>query len=363
MNRSAITAFFAASIFLAITAAQASAADLKKVRIGIGTQVINLTYPWLTMPEALGWWREEGLDVTVVPVSGSLQATQLLAAGSIDFAEMNTTAIIQANVENSIPVRAVMANTVLDWSIVSLADGPVKTPADLKGKTIGVLSLASSGTALLKAYLVANGLDPDKDIKIVATGAGAPALQALNSNRVQALMFWASMNASFENQGAKLHYFYLDTWRHMPDFSLATLQTTIDSEPDVVRKIAIGAAKGSAFAFASPDCVRKIQWANFPQTKPSGAPDEATAISWDANSLKASMLSMKAAFDAGGGKLWGATSPADMDLVQQFMLQTNQIDKTVAPSTYLISAPDFWKSANDFDAGSVKKMAEDCPAK
>jgi len=351
---------FVAGVVLVAAVSNAEAEDLKKVKIGIGTQVINLTYPWLTMPEALGWWREEGLDVTVIPVSGSLQATQLLATGSIDFAEMNTSAIIQANVSNGIPVRVVMVNTVLDWSIVSLAGGPVKEPGDLKGKTIGVLSLASSGTALLKAYLVKNGLDPDRDITIVATGAGAPALQALNSNRVQALMFWASMNVSFENQGAKLNYFYLDDWRHMPDFSLAALQSKIDADPELVKKIALGVAKGSAFAFGSPDCVRKVQWANFPQTKPSGAPTEATAIAWDTNSLKASMVSMKAAFDAGGGKLWGATSAGNMDLVQQFMLQTKQIDKTIPPSTYLISNPDFWQSANDFDADAVKKIAESC---
>ena len=362
MIGSAFRTLVAAAI-LATAASQADAGELKKVKIGIGTQVVNLTYPWLTIPQALGWWRDEGLDVTVVPVSGSLQATQLLAAGSIDFAEMNTSAIIQANVANNIPIRAVMVNTVLDWSIVSLADGPVKKPSDLKGKTIGVLSLASSGTSLLKAYLAKNGLDPDKDIKIVATGAGAPALQALNGDRVQALMFWASMNASLENQGAKLSYFYLDTWRHMPDFSLATLQAKIDSDPDLVKKVAIGVAKGSVFAFASPDCVRKVQWTKFSQTKPSGAPDEATAIAWDANSLKASMTSMKAAFNAGGGKLWGSASPADMDLVQQFMLQTKQIDKTIDPSSYLIGTPDFWQSANDFDADSVKKTAQDCQAK
>jgi NitT/TauT family transport system substrate-binding protein len=353
---------YTGAILLSVTLAiPVRAQELKNVKIGIGTPVINVTYPWLNMPEALGWWREAGLNVTLVPVSGSLQATQLLAAGSIDYAEMNTATIIQANVNNNIPIRVIMANTVIDWSIVSLKDGPVKKPADLKGTAIGVLSLASSGTALLQAYLAKNGLDPNKDVKIVATGAGAPALQALNSNRVQALMFWGSMNTSFENQGAKLNYFYLDEWRRMPDFSLVALQSKIDAEPDVVKKIALGVAKGSAFAFDSPECVRKVQWSNYPQTKPSGAPDDATAAKWDDNNLKASMKSMKSAFDAGGGKLWGATSAADMDMVQQFMLQTKQITTTIPAATYLIADPNFWTAVNDFDAAALKKVADECP--
>ena len=340
----------------------ASAEALRKVTIGVGTQVLTLTYPWLMMPVALDWWKQQGLDVTVIPVSGSLQATQLLAAGTLDFAEMNSSAIIQANVTNNVPVRAIMENTVLDWSITALADGPIKKASDFKGKTIGVLSLASSGTSLLKAYLTANGLDPDNDVQIVATGAGAPALQALKSDRVQGLMFWGSMNTFFENQGVKLTYFFAPEWRRMPDFSLATLQTRIDSDPALVKTIAAGAAKASAFAFASPDCVRKLHWAHFPDTKPNGAPDEAAAIAWDMKSLAAQMSSMKSSLDASGGKFWGATTPEGFDKMQQFMLQTKQIAKTMPPATFIISTPGFFDEINDFDHDAVAKLAASCPA-
>jgi NitT/TauT family transport system substrate-binding protein len=354
---------FVTAMLLVIAAGGiASAETLRKVTIGVGTQVLNLTYPWLMMPVALDWWKQQGLDVNVIPVSGSLQATQLLAAGTLDFAEMNSSAIIQANVTNNVPVRAIMENTVLDWSIVALADGPIKKAADFKGKTIGVLSLASSGTSLLKAFLTANGLDVDNDVQIVATGAGAPALQALKSDRVQGLMFWGSMNTFFENQGVKLTYFFDPEWRHMPDFSLATLQTRIDSDPDLVEKIAAGAAKASAFAFASPDCVRKLHWAHFPDTKPSGAPDDAAATAWDTNNLATQMSSMKSSFTASGGKFWGATTPDAFDKVQQFLLQTKQIAKTLPPATFLISNPDFFEKINDFDHDAVTKLAASCPA-
>ena len=350
-----------AGLIGAVAVPPASSQTLRKVSIGMGTQVLNLTYPWLMMPVALDWWKKQGLDVSVIPVSGSLQAIQLLAAGKLDFAEMNSSAIIQANVNTGIPIRAIMENTVLDWSITTLSDGPIKKPADFKGKTVGVFSLASSGTVLLKAYLAANGLDPENDVQIIATGAGAPALLALKSDRVQALMFWQSMNTYFENQGAKLTYYYLDAWRHMADLSLTTLQSHIDAEPALVKMIAQGAAEGSAFAFASPECVRKVQWAHFPDSKPSGAPDEATAIAWDMKALSAQMGSMKSSFDANGGKLWGATSAARFDTVQQFMLQTKEIAKTLPAETYVVPAS-FFASINDFDHAAIEKQAQDCPA-
>ena len=41
--------------------------------------------------------KQEGYDVNVVPTGGSLQALQQMAAGNADFAQVNSTGVIQAN--------------------------------------------------------------------------------------------------------------------------------------------------------------------------------------------------------------------------------------------------------------------------
>ena len=91
--------------------------------------------------------------------------------------------------------------------IAALADGPIQDVKDFKGKQVGVFSLPSGGVPYLKAVLREAGLDPEKDVTMVPTGAGAPALQALNSGTVAALSLWAGAFAVFENQGAKLKIF------------------------------------------------------------------------------------------------------------------------------------------------------------
>ena len=63
-----------------------------------------------------------------------------------------------------------------------LEDGPIKDVKDLKGKTVGVFSLATGGIAFMKSYMRANGMDPDKDIQLVAVGLGAPPIEALRTN-------------------------------------------------------------------------------------------------------------------------------------------------------------------------------------
>ena len=92
----------------------------QKVKIAVGTTVINVGYPWLTLPAALDYWKAEGYDVEVLPVGASLQALQQVVAGNADFAQLNSSVVIQANVVNAIPARVVMNNGVIDWSLATL---------------------------------------------------------------------------------------------------------------------------------------------------------------------------------------------------------------------------------------------------
>ena len=342
--------------------AHAQAKPLKKVKIAVGTTVLNVGYPWLTLPLALEYWKADGYDVEVLPVGASLQALQQMVAGNADFAQLNSSVVIQANVVNGIPARVVMNNGVIDWSLAVLEDGPIKDVRDLKGKTIGVFSLATGGIAFMKSYMRQNGMDPDKDVNLVAVGLGAPPVDALRTNKVQALLFWASANATFENAGLKLRYLRGADWRAFPDFTFSTLQKTIDADPAMVEAIARGAAKATIFAWANPDCARRMHWARFPNSKPSGV-DDATAARFDMNNQKAQLDSMTDAFKMNGGKLVGNATVDAYTRIQNFMLEAKLIDKTLPASIYMITIPGFFEKINQFDASAVRAQAANCPVK
>lgn len=344
------------------TQAPAQQKPLKKVRIAVGTTNLNVAYPWLMMPVALDYWKAEGYDVEVLPVGASLQALQQMVAGNAEFAQLNSSVVIQANVVNGIPARVVMNNGVIDWALGVAEDGPIKDVKDLKGKTIGVFSLATGGIAFMKSYLRANGMDPDKDVALIPVGLGAPPVEALRTNKVQALLFWASAHAGFENAGLKLRYLRGADWRGYPDFTFSTLQKTIDADPAMVEAIARGAAKASVFSFANPECVRKLHWSKWPTTKPSGA-DDATLAKWDANNLKAQMDSMKDAFDMNGGKQWGRATPEAYERIQKFMLDAKLIEKTIPAATYMNGIAGFYDKINNFDSAAIRAQAQNCPVK
>lgn len=341
------------------SAVHAQSKPLKPVTIALGTQVVNVTYPWLTLPIALGYWKDEGYDVRIVTTGGSLQGVQQMVAGGVDFAQMDSAPLIQANTDNDVAVRGVMNTLVIDWGIGVLQDGPIKTIGDFKGKKIGVFSLGTGGMPLLKGYLRANGIDPDKDLQIIATGAGAPALEALRNDRVQGLMFWGSALTGFQNAGLDLRVLFNPEWRKLPGFTLGTMQKTLDGNPAMVEAIARGAAKATLYAQTNPDCVRQIHWKNFPGTKPTGA-DESTLAKWDLALLKTSLESMKSAQEMSGGKFIGAMDPSAYGRMQDFMLKEGLIKRTLPPESMLYLKPGFMEAVNGFDHQAVIEAAKGC---
>jgi len=63
---------------------------------------------------------------------------------------------------------------------------PIKTVADLKGKKVGVSSVGSSSDIATRAALKKMGLDPDKDVTIVAVGSAAQRTAAMLSGAIDA---------------------------------------------------------------------------------------------------------------------------------------------------------------------------------
>jgi NitT/TauT family transport system substrate-binding protein len=331
----------------------------QKVRMAVGTTVLNVGYPMLTLAVTLGYWKEEGYDVELLPVGASLQAIQQMVAGNAEFAEVNASVIIQSNVKNDLPVRIVMSNGVIDWAVAVDAGGPIKSVKDLKGKTLGVFSLATGGIAYLNSYLRANGLDPARDLELVPLGLGAPPVEAMRTGKVQGLLYWAAAVSTFENAGLKLRKLVGDDWRSYPDYSMSTMQATIDKNPDMVIAMARGSAKATVFALTNPDCARKLHWARYPSTKPTGA-DEATLIKWDMNNQQAQLDSLADAFKINGGKLWGNVDSVAFDRLVAFMLAARQIDKIIPARNMIVGIPDFFTKVNAFDAKAIEASAKAC---
>lgn len=122
------------------------------------------------------------LDIT--PFRASDATFRAFEAGQIDGGTASANAVITAAAKGlDLKVVASLSLEANGGSVTQYmvkADAPVKTIADLKGKTIGIVGYRSSIELWARAALAQGGLNPDKDVSwaVVPFPAMGPALRS-----------------------------------------------------------------------------------------------------------------------------------------------------------------------------------------
>ncbi len=109
----------------------------------------NAVHTFLYEAEAKGYFKDAGLDVNILYPSNPTDPLTMAAAGKIDFGfyYQEDTIIAKANEDIPVKVAGVVVHEPLE-TICSLADKNIKTPADLKGKTIGYTGVQFAETTV-----------------------------------------------------------------------------------------------------------------------------------------------------------------------------------------------------------------------
>src|SRR4029450_1687968 len=141
--------------------AHGQALEKKQVTLGVGGKTA-LYYLPLTICERLGYFKEQGLDVTINDFRGGAQSLQALVGGSVDVVTgaYEHTIRMQAKAQD---IRAVGELGRFPAIVIAGRKGQagrIKSAADFKGTKIGVTAPGSS-TALMAQYaMVKAGLKP-----------------------------------------------------------------------------------------------------------------------------------------------------------------------------------------------------------
>jgi len=142
----------------------AIAQSLTKVRM-----VLNWRYQgpqsWFFLAEDKGYFRDAGLEVLIDQGNGSGAAVGAVASGSYDLGFGDINALIQLVARGqpggSTPLAVYAMYNRPPFTIAVKADGPIRTPKDLEGRTIG--GPANDGALkLFPAFAKVAGLDLSK---------------------------------------------------------------------------------------------------------------------------------------------------------------------------------------------------------
>ena len=178
----------AAAAALALpTLARSQALEKTKVTLAVGGKNL-LYYLPLTIAEQRGYFKAEGLDVTIVDFAGGARALQAVVGGSADVVSGAFEHTVNMQFKGQ-PMRAFVLQgrapqIVLGVNPKTMPD--FKTVADLKGKKIGVTAPGSSTNVMVNFILAKAGLKPT-DVAIIGVGASQGAVAAMRTGQIDAI--------------------------------------------------------------------------------------------------------------------------------------------------------------------------------
>src|ERR1043165_3441335 len=200
---------------------------------------------------AEGYYKDAGLDVTLVQGNGSGNTAQLVANGRAQIAYADAVAGSQL-IAKSAPMKIIA--TIYQSNpnaVMSLKKANIKSVADLKGKKVGVPS-GSSQTTMLPLLLKSNNLK-ESDVNMIDMPV-ASMVPALLQGQVDAVL--GSIDAyqiQAEAQGAQLDvYRFADHGVPPVTTSIFASNDYLKSNPDVVKKFVAASLKGWSFALDNP---------------------------------------------------------------------------------------------------------------
>ena len=154
---------------------------------------------------AQGFFREQGLDVEVTDLGGDAKIQQALVAGSIDIGLGSGPGMAFLAKGSPAIAVAAFAGPPRNIAAIVLADSPIRTVADLKGKVIAVSTVGSLSDWLARQMAIQEGWG-QSGIQTAPLGAIPASIAALKAKQVDAVVLSTEVGFALEerNEGRVL---------------------------------------------------------------------------------------------------------------------------------------------------------------
>lgn len=305
----------------------------------------NPATPYAHIAQALGYFREEGLDVTIVHAGGGGDALKFLALGRGDIA-VGTPDGLMSSVQNGDRLQSVCTYLYgYLYDIAVLATSPVKTGIDLRGKKIGITGPGSSAIPYLNAWLGEFGLSP-VDVQLVSVGTQMSAFLALTRKQVDALAVPDSVSVLFDIEGVSLRRLTSTLSNKLEGAIIAARTETIEKDPVVVEAFLRAFSKAHYYYLSNP----RSGVIAMSKIVPEVGKDLGRSIAMGAPIRAKSVLPRA----AGGLFCW--TSLRRWESMQEVLLGTGTVKRKLDPSTYFTTQ--FLLGANKFDRVKIKQASQ-----
>ena len=176
----------------------ARADALDRIRIAVSNpNMPNLT---VAVAQQKSFFRDENIEAEIIRMNPNVAITAL-ATADVDYCKLFA-AVVGAAIAG-LPVR-IVAGFLDNWPMTLIAQPEYKSLKELKGKTLGISSFGATPDVGARMMLKQGGLDPEKDIRVLALGSDAARLTALKQRVVDVVVISPPADAQMEKEGYKI---------------------------------------------------------------------------------------------------------------------------------------------------------------
>ncbi len=259
-----------------------------------------------------GWYRQQGIDLTLLPYSASVAPEQLVGTGKADFAISFAEAVTSSRAAG-VPLVSVAAILQHNTSaLVSLKSSGLDTVASLAGKRYAGFG-APYEQPLIARVLQCGHASSTKFQNITTQLDPIDALKSKQFDFAWIYMGWEGVQA--QREGIQLNVFPI-TQSCIPDYYtpvIVSSQGYLSAHPAIAKRFLAATAQGYAYAIAHARDAANL----LIQAAPAGTFDDTQLVYASQDYLSPRY--------AQGAKCWGQQSSAAWTNYPRFMFETGSL--------------------------------------
>jgi ABC-type nitrate/sulfonate/bicarbonate transport system substrate-binding protein len=225
----------------------------------------NTNHTGIFVAEALGYFAQEGLEVTVLEPS-PVVSLQLVASGRADFGVSSQEYVVMARAEETPVVSVATLYPHNTSGFAALASTGIASPADFVGRRYG--GWGSDLEAVMIETVMENaGADPSR-VEVINMGTldFATAAQVGLADFFWIYYGWEGIHAQL--LGLEFNYLPLALLDPVLDYYTPVLvasEATLEERPDLARRFLRALARGYVYCATSPEAAAEILLARAPE--------------------------------------------------------------------------------------------------
>ena len=224
-----ITVFYS---FPAPTALPAQVKPLVKVVVGYGSTDGGVAI--LGFAKETKLFEKRGLDVVLVGMGTGSVSLRALIAKDLQIASLSGSGLVQAALQG--------ADTVLIAALINgfvfkvFAALEIATPAQLKGKKLGVSRYGATSDFAVRLALKKWGLNPERDVSILQIGTSQDTVRAMQTKMLDAGVLSGTSSLIARKAGFREIGDLADLGLHYPTSSIGTTKSYLQKNEGIVKE-------------------------------------------------------------------------------------------------------------------------------